>query len=118
MVANCRNAWSPGGDILPGRRPANGVGGNSKKKKRLQAAIQAEGPKKKVAVATRGPGMPSPIIQARKGALMPFRQPPMQIHANNFRTGVCHRCGQSGHYVKFCPQQSSAMALGRQAMQR
>ena len=94
--------------------------GGAKKQKRLQAAIQAEGSKKKVAGVVRGPTMPNPI-HTMQGAVMPLSHPPLAMHApmGNFRSGVCHRCGQPGHYVKFCPQRANTAGQpGQQAMPR
>eukprot|EP00117_Sycon_ciliatum_P006620 scpid78546/ scgid10086/ len=83
----------------------------SKKQKRLQAAIQAEGVKKKAAGGVRSLGSVDANVQAGQGMGIPPRPHPgpIQHMPGNFRPPpVCHRCGQPGHFVRVCTQQPTA----------
>ena len=97
------------------------VVGDSKMQKRLQAAIQAEGARKKAAGAVQGASMQDMNIPKAQGASLPLRQSsmPIQPMQGNLRAGVCHRCGQVGHYVSSCPPQhmNATRQMGLQTMQ-
>jgi len=89
--------YEQGGELMA-------VVGNSSKQKRLLAAIQADSA---AAKKQRSPSLSSShgsaVSHSSTAASVGVR--PSVMSGKSPSGGPCHRCGQYGHYVKYCPQQ-------------
>ena len=87
--ANAASHYEEGGELLE-------LVSSSGKKKRLMAALQAEGTRVRLAEQTRQKPQPSDSHAVQS---MPANFSSSVAQKNK----ACHLCGQVGHFIRFCP---------------